>query len=217
MTGCASPISLNEKEENMIAESIAGIILYDQDNYTEALVEPTPTPTATPTPLPTIAPTTAPVNPSDNSNSQSGSKDTSTPNQQANADFVEVIGMSGITAEYTKYEIVDSFKEDAFSLQPMKGNELLVITFDISNTTKKDKNFALGDLKIDYMLDINTDTKLRPLLTLKENDLRYIDVSLKAGETKETILVFEVKQKLNMDTLNLIISRNDKTAIVKIK
>ena len=211
MTGCASAISLTDAEEDMIAQSIAEIVLYDQENYTEALIEPTPTlePTQAPTATPSVS------NDSQNVNSPSGSKDTT--NQQANSDFVTVIGMSGISAEYNKYEIVESLKDDASNVQPAKGNELMVVTFHVTNTTKKDKKFVLGDLNIDYMLDVNTDTKIRPLLTLKENDLRYIDVLLKAGETKETILVFEIKKKLKIDSLNLIISRDDKTAIVKIK
>ena len=213
MTGCASAISLTDAEEDMIAQSIAEIVLYDQENYTEALIEPTPTPTLEPTKAPTATPSVS--NNSQNVTSPSGSNDTT--NQQANSDFVTVIGMSGINAEYNKYEIVESLKDDASNVQPAKGNELLVVTFDVTNTTKKDKKFVLGDLNIDYMLDVNTDTKIRPLLTLKENDLRYIDVSLKAGETKETILVFEIKKKLKIDSLNLIISRDDKTAIVKIK
>lgn len=218
LTGCTSVIPLTEDEENMIAEYLAGVVLYDQDTYTEALVPPSPTPIPTAIPTATPTPTQSPETTKDPSNdSAQDSNNDISPNKQANADFVEVMGMSDIKVEYTGYDIKEAFTEDSFHLQASEGNKLFVIKFDVTNTSEKDKGFSLGDLDINYILDINTELNIKPLLTLKENDLRYIDTKVKSGEKIETLLMFEVKKGSKINTANLIISREDKTAIVKIK
>ncbi len=214
LTGCTSAIPLTEDEENMIAEYLAETVLYDQDTYTEALIPPSPTPIPTATPSPTQPPevTNAPT-----TSTTQNTENAISPNQQANADFVEVMGVSDIKAEYTGYDVKNGFTEEVFNLQASEGNELFVIKFDITNTSKEDKRFSLGDLDISYILDINTELNIKPLLTLKENDLRFIDMEVKAGKKIETLLIFEVKKGSKINTANLIISREDKTAIVKVK
>ncbi|MDD5934892.1 MAG: DUF5067 domain-containing protein [Clostridiales bacterium] len=214
LTGCTSAISLSEDEENMVAEYLAQVVLYDQDTYVEALVSPTPTPIPTVTPTPTQSPevTKAPSN-----TSTQGSQTGTTANQQANADYVQVMGISDLKAEYTGYEVEMAYTDASFNLQASKGNELFVVKFEITNTSKKDKEFSLGDLNINYILDINTGNNIKPLITLKDNDLRYINTKIKAGKKIEGVLMFEVKKETKVNTANLIISREDKTAIVKIK
>jgi hypothetical protein len=215
LTGCASAISLTENEENMIAEYMAKGLLDSQEEYTQALLEPTPTPEPTPEPtqppkeLATPTPVTSEPTPG-------GEPSTST-NQQANADFAQVMGMTNIKVEYTKYETVANLSESSYALEAAKGKELLVVYFDVTNTSKKALQFSLGDLDISYLLDLNMELKLKPLITSKNNDLRYIDLSIKKNETIETLLVFEVDKSVKIKDANLIISREDKTAIIKLK
>lgn len=220
LTGCTSVVPLSEDEENMIAEYMAKGVLDSQEGYTEALFTPTPTPTPTPTstpepistPIPDATLTPTPTNQPSNSGSSSSS------NQQANADFEQVMGMTNIKVEYTGYEIVESLSEGSFHLDPpTKGKQLFIVRFDVTNTSKKQIPFRLGDLNISYLLDLNINQKENPLVTLIDNDLRFIDLKIKAGETKETFVFFEIDKKLKVEQANLIISREDKTAIIKLK
>ena len=218
LTGCTNALPLTQEEEGMVAEFMAKELLESQEGYTQTLIEPTEVPeptkeashegTVTTAPTETTTPTVAPTSVSSNDDSS---------NEYANADFAQVMGMSDIDVEYIGYERVQSISDSSFNLQSKEGEEFLIVKFDVKNTSKKELLFNLSDLDISYQLDINAEDKLKPLVTLKENDLRFIDLKLKANGTKETVLMFEIDKDLKIENANLIISREDKTAIIKLK
>ena len=214
MTGCDSSRNLTENETNIIAEYVAGVVLKHDKNYKEALILPeivsedekTQTVTSTPTPTPGSNNT----QPGANANNQIG-------NTQANADFTEVIGIKGLTVEYSGYKTMDDLSDSYFTIESGSGYQLLVAKFNVKNTTKKEIDIELGSTNIVYQIDINQGIFQKPLLTFLDNDLRLIDSTVKAKDTLETVLVFKVKDDIDLDTVNVIISRGDKTAIVKLK
>lgn len=211
LTGCASSIRLTEKENNIVAEYLAGVLLSQQRSYDQALIEPTPTP------IPTVTPTpSSPEKPSTVSNNGNTSGKTGS-NVQANADFTEVIGIKNLTIEYTGYDMVNSFSDEYFSLDAAKDKQLMVIKFNVKNTSKNATKLQLTNADIQYQLDINMGTMLKPQLTFILNDLRYIDLEIEGKKTKEAIVIFEVPKKQEMKTANLIISKDEKTAIIKLK
>lgn len=212
LTGCASSIRLTEKENNIVAEYLAGVLLSQQRTYDQALIEPSPTPipVATVTPTPSI-----PEKPSANTGNASGQKPGA--NVQANADFTEVIGIKNLTIEYTSYDMVNSFSDEYFSLDASKGKQLMVIKFNVQNKSKNATKLQLTNADIQYQLDIDMGTILKPQLTFILNDLRYIDLEIGGKETKEALIIFEVPKKQEMKTANLIISKDEKTAIIKLK
>lgn len=211
LTGCANSIRLTEKENGIIAEYLAGVLLSQQKSYEQALIEPSPTPTPEPTKAP--EPTKKPTQTSGSGNSWNDYSS----NIQANADFTEVIGMKNISIEYTGYDMVNSFSDEYFSLDASKGKQLLVMKFDVKNALKKPVKLQLADANIQYQLDIDAGTMVKPQLTFMLNDLRYIDLEIGSKETKETILIFEVPKKQEIKAANLIISKENQTAIVKLK
>lgn len=212
LTGCANSIRLTENENSIIAEYLAGVLLSQQKTYDQALIEPSPTP------IPTLTPTPLEVSKSNqDSDKGSSSGSQSSSNVQANADFTEVIGIKNLTIEYTGYDMVSNFSDEYFSLDASKGKQLMVIKFDVKNTSKNAVRFQLADADIQYQLDINTGTIVKPQLTFMLNDLRYIDIEIGGKEVKETIVIFEVPKKQEIKTANLIISKDEKTAIVKLK
>jgi hypothetical protein len=219
LTGCTKALPLTEEEEGMVAELMAKELLESQEGYTQALIEPTEvpeptkavaipvtataTPTATPIPLPIVEPTKIITD------------DLS--NQKANADFAQVMGMSNIDVEYIGYERLKSLTDGSYNFQATDGKELLVVKFNVKNTSKKELQFNLTDLDISYQLDINTEDKIKPIVTLKDNDLRFIDLKINANGARETVLIFAIDESLKIDKANLIISRDNKTAIIKLK
>lgn len=220
VTGCTKALPLTEEEEGMVAEIMAKELLDSQEGYKQALVAPTEAPeptkeasqeatiTATATPTISATPTLAPTE---------GSADNDSSNQYANADFAQVIGMSNIDVEYTGYERIKSLTGSSFNLEAPEGKELLIVKFDVINTSKKKLRFNLTDVDISYQLDINMKDKLKPLVTLKDNDLRFIDLKIKANGSTEAVLIFAVDQSLKIEKANLIISREHNTAIIKLK
>lgn len=215
LTGCANSIRLTENENNIIAEYLAGVLLSHQRSYDQALIEPSPTPT--PIPVSTQTPTPTKTESSKDSSKGNTSGNQTISNVQANSDFTEVIGIKNLTIEYNDYDMVGSFSDEYFSLDASKDKQLMVIKFDVKNTSKKAIKLQLADAGIKYQLDINTGTIVNPQLTFMLNDMRYLDLEIGGNETKETIVIFEVPKKQEMKTANLIISKGEKTAIIKLK
>lgn len=221
MTGCANSTQLTDDEEDMIAEYAAGLVLKYDKKYDQALIEPTeeqeepeevvPEITPTPSPTPTPAPTKNEIT------QESGSNDKPNTNLQANADFTEVIGIKGLTIEYSGYKTVKSYSDPYFTIESEDGKQLVVVNFKVTNTAAKDIVMNLANSEIAYQLDINTGTFGKPLLTFLDNDLRFIDTTVEAKKSKDTVLIFSISEKIDMNVVNVIISRNDKTAIVKLK
>lgn len=218
MTACTTAISLEEDKEDMMAQYLAEKILYHDENYKDALLTTTPIPSPTSTsvtesitmtPTPSVDVTQAPdTNPPITQGSS---------NEQANADLTQVIGISGIEAEYIDYELVESFTENAFILEPSKGNVLFVAKINLVNATSDKIAMNLINRKIDYMLDINTEKRYRPLSTMNDNDLNMFCMDLEPAEKQSVLLIFEVPKKLDMKSINLIASSQGSAAIVKIK
>ena len=213
LSGCTSAISLTDHEENVIAEYLAGALLRSDDNYKEELIEPTPTPSLSPTVMPTPS-LTATVTP-DESNNATGSQNASELNEYANADFAQVIGMDGITTEYIKYDIISSISDGNFNVD-LKTQNMFVVSFEITNQTSEDIKFQLGQLNIAYQLNLDAKKNIKPLITIFEDDLRFIDTVVKANDSITAKVVFGVDKDLKFDTASLIISREDKTAIIKL-
>lgn len=220
LTGCASSILLTDNESDIVAEYIAGLIFKYDKNYEEVLINPeedeesnVDTVTTTPTPSPTLA--IADENKDvTNKNEASFINDS---NLQANADFTEVIGVKNLTIEYSGYEIKDSLSDTYFNIEAGDGKQLLIVKFKVKNNSKKDIALNLAKSDILYQLDINTGNFQKPLLTFLDNDLRLIDTTVKGNSTLDTVLVFSVSDKVNLDVVNVIISHAHKTAIVKLK
>lgn len=211
LSGCEKPIDLTEKEEDMVAEYIAGAVLNSQEGYKEKLISPTPVPTATPSPTPTLEASKPQGQVDDEGDSSAAS------NMQANADLTQVIDVKKVTAEYESWNIEKGYEEGGFNLEPQKGNVFVDIKFSLMNTSDHTIKINLSDKSIKYMLHINQKKKVYPSLTLLENDLQTVSCELKKGEKKEMVLVYEVSSKLKIDEMNLIAYTDAKTAIIKVK
>jgi len=93
----------------------------------------------------------------------------------------------------------------------------LVASFLAKNISDKEKTLNLSNSKVLYQLDINVGTVYKPLLTLLENDLQYIDITIGAGKNKTVLLVFEVSKDIDISNINLIASKDDRTEIIEFK
>ena len=111
----------------------------------------------------------------------------------------EVMGITDFDIQYIDYKVVAVYPEDTqdeyFSIYPDEGNELLVVSFEIKNMTDGDQLFDMHNMDVGYQLDINVGKIYKPLLTLLDNDLQFVNNTVKGQEKKNTVLVFEVPKK----------------------
>jgi len=218
LTGCIQEYSAAEQQNDAVAEYMAGLLLkYDEDyeqgltKMSEIQVESTTTDMDIDTPTPT-------ADQDDDSTVNSDGPEVVT---QKDYTLTEVIGEKDFDIQFTGYQITDTYPEDIestyFSLTPRVGNQLLVASFSVLNNTGSEKALNLSKAKIIYQLDINVGTIYKPSLTLLENDLQYIDIAIKGGKTKTVLLIFEVSKDKDIAEINLVISKDNKSEIIKVK
>lgn len=219
LTGCASSISLTDNESDIVAEYVAGLVFKFDKNYEEALIDPEEDGEENEV-VATLTPTTSPSPTSvegENVDSTKKGNSNTDANIQANSDLAEVIGFKKLSIEYSGYEVKENLSDSYFNIESGEGKKLLIAKFKLKNNTKKDVTLNLSNTEVLYQLDINTGNFQKPLLTFLDNDLRLIDTAVKANSTLDTVLVFTVPDNVNLDVVNVIISRAHKTAIVKLK
>lgn len=214
LTGCVSSISLTDNESDLVAEYIAGLMFKYDTNYEEALIPPEEEKEEV---VVTISPSPTPVLINDSDKGTTSQNENKDGNVQANVDFTEVVGVKNLEIEYGGYEVKDSISDNYFNIESGEGKSLIIVKFRLKNTSDKDINVNLTKSNIMYQLDINTGNFQKPLLTFLDNDLRMIDTTIKANSSFDTVLVFNVSEKVNLDVVNVIISHSQKTAIIKLK
>jgi len=216
LTGCIQKFDYSEEQTDTAAEYMAGLMLKYDTTYKAGLVEmkdivaeqeanATPTPNAIPN--------------STGDQNTSASDLTDAPKKEYT--LTQVIGEEGFDLQYTGYIVADTYPEDAtdayFSIPAREGNQLVVLSFQLKNKLDKKNTLDLTQADITYQLDVNVGTVYEPPFALLENNLKLIDMTLKAKEEKEVILIFEVKKDVVMNNINLMVTRDTKSEIIEIK
>lgn len=115
--------------------------------------------------------------------------------------FEVVYGGSGVYERYPK-------NEGYFSLVAGKDMKLYVIEFSIRNKGDKNKKFSQGE-GINYGLTFNGESFYKPSLTLLENDIQSIDVSVAGGKSAKGVLVFNISSKEDKNKAKLRITNKN--------
>ncbi len=220
LTGCVKEYEYTQEQSDAVAEYAAGLLLKSDDSYKEGLmtlnqvVENKPE-SAAPTPVPE-SPAKGEKSAGDTvSSSEEGDK------PQKQYSLTEVIAEKGFSLEFTDYVFVESYPEDPsetyFSITPRKGNQLIVLSFLLTNELKKDNHLNLTQADIKYQLHINSKAVYEPPFALLENNLKLIDIKLEKKEAKPVVLIFEVEKNVKITDLSLKVSREDRSMTVDIK
>ena len=220
LTGCMQKFEYSEEQTDAAAEYVAGLILrYDKDyknkliSMEEIVVQQQEAEKATATPAPGTS--------QDTDDGPTGVTENPIDAPKPEYTLSEVIDEKGFDLSYNGYTIADSYPEDItdayFSVTAREGNQLVILSFQLKNKLDKKNNLNLTKAKITYQLDVNVGTIYEPPFALLENNLKLIDMTLKEKEEKTVILIFEVKKDVEMKDINLMVTRDDRSEIIKIK
>ncbi len=226
LTGCIHEYQLSEETTDVVAEYMACSLLDHDKNYEKDLLNKEELEAAAEEDIKdTVAAEDVgqDAKPEEDADQDAQASEGEEGTTEPAEDFTitEVIGAENFDITYNNYKLCDVYPEDEtnayFSLTPLEGNQLLVASFTAENLTKKEKRLDLRKSKVDYQLDINVGTIYKPLLTLLENNLKYIDMKIGEGKKEEVLLIFEISKDIKLDDINLIISNGTKTEIIDIK
>ena len=133
------------------------------------------------------------------------------------------LGLSGVSVTYTGVVVGDVYPEvqgePVFALKAFTGNKLVVLKFDVTNTTDSDisLDMAAKDLKIKGIF--NKSIKTIAQVTLLPEALNTFKETIPAGKTVQTVLVFEMTETNanNLTSIVLEIKSSKGTNTVNIK
>ncbi len=131
---------------------------------------------------------------SDGSGSGSGSS-----NQISN--IGSFYGLDAFTVDYTGYELCDSYPNgggDMFmAMDATDGNQLLILKFNVTNSSSEDANFDMFYRSPNFNLSIDGGKNIHQQATLLLDDMAAYNGVIGAGDTEQMVLVFEVDDSIS--------------------
>lgn len=230
--GCLEVTPITDAEMDVVAEYAASLLLKYDKNYDTPLyyaenreVQLTPTPTPTEKPKnPTATPTPSAGNTtSSGNNAQGEASATPTPvplynQEETTGQLTKIINVDNVTVSCKGYELMKSVQStEYFSLVAKDGRQYVVVSFTLHNNTDSDVIFDASGKGLEYTLDVNVSERFRVSLSMLENDLQYMEITVPANKTAEAVLVFEIADT-EIDTIHLIVEdKEDNVVFVKLK
>lgn len=128
----------------------------------------------------------------------------------------ELFGMSGIEIDYVGARLAVQYAEDDYYvLYPDTGKQYLVLGLDITNTGEAVAYVNNLEKSAKFQATINGESTVSSELTLLLQDFSTFEATLKPGETRETVLLFQVPATVtSVDRLSLYAKTDDNYQII---
>lgn len=142
-----------------------------------------------------------------------------------NNDFNNFLASQGISMAYMgRYEITDSYPEGEdvnpyFTVDASNGNKLLVLHFDLANTSTSDIDVNLNTLNLRYRVSLNGGKNKFVMTTLLDNDLLSYVGTLPAGGSEDIVAICEISEAeaADIQTIDFTVRGDDFSSVVKLQ
>lgn len=226
ITGCAPTLQLTEEESREIGEYAAGLLLKYDKNYSGSLVELSEEEeeelgvSVVNEPLPEPEP--LPILPIDEGSS-SGSEGQKNVPVYSDVPVGAALQVDGFDLSFVGFEVCKTYSgaeadELAFSFEADKGKDLLLAHFAATNLSQSEATLDLVNKDEKFRLKINEDKPINNLKTMLLNDLDQIYESFEPGETRDTVVVFQIPEGSagNAVTVDMTIKFNGESFTYKL-
>ncbi len=248
LVGCGKVIDLTDEETQLIAEYAAELLLKYDINYVdridqgnekakelssealESTVEELTTEQIT-SELTTedtstekqISDESADVNtddkvPEDERKESSGDETVGT-----ESDIAVIAGIDGAKITFRNYSIVDMYpatdeQGEFIYLEASEGYQLLVLQFDVLNTTSEVVPVSLLDKELDYRIVCNGTKAANPMLTILMDDLGTLETNVEPDVPQEAVLIFQISDGMQdgLETMDLYVTYNNIENVIQI-
>ena len=221
-TGCVESIDLEKEDENMAVQYMVYSVLEHDKNYLVNL-EAGATTTKPEEEKEEETTTKAPEKEEETNGNGSNSRSTNQGTSVTTYTMGEALGIKGIDVSYTGYKVCDDYPGDAdslaFVIKAVEGKNLVVLNFDMKNTTSSDISVDIASMKTVFRGVFSNTTKTNAMVTLLPDALNTYKGTVKAGEIVKTVLIFEINEKSTLDisSITVDVKSGEKTKSVKIK
>lgn len=197
LSGCGG-IKLNEKQTAEAAEYASSLYFKYDKNYTDVLIYPEETADVE---NPTVAPESTPKVEEDQSEGAQEGQTDSTETTLAQACQAKGFSISCRSIKTTQ-EYKDSTNK-GLAVYAEKGKTIAVVTFDVTNDTNKQKRLYQLEKGIQYDLELEDGTQYTSELSLLTNDMNFLNMKFKAGETKKCVVFFQIPKNKSIKNASL--------------
>lgn len=241
LTGCIDAMpDMTEEQENMVAEYAAGLLLKYSPNYdyrlvSEREIEETiqaeneaalqkETTQIQESEMEKTEPdkTEENIQPdNDSSNEQQSVEGIEEDMFSADADIAQELGIEGLSVRYQSYEVYDTYPKEnsGFSLSAANGKKLLIVYFDVENTTDEDMQVDFNEYNIKGKVKVNDERASSVLNTMLVDDMISYIGQISAGETLQLVFATEVSEEAanEIESIKLDISGNGNSVSIPLK
>ncbi len=126
--------------------------------------------------------------------------------------LAEALGIEGADLTYDHYERAVTYPDNtelAFTMKAAPGKELLIVHFVLSNPGGSDINAYTDSSNFKVRMMVNGTDKIRGDVTFLDNDLMNYQGLLTPDAQVDSVLVFEVKEGTEINSMDLLIVDDD--------
>lgn len=214
MGGCGEePYTLTEKEEELIVSYCAHIVTKYNTYQKEGLSYVWPEEDVGDEP---VEETTASEAGTQETIPDGTPEDATATDASARATLTELFGGAGVEINYVGARLADSYMENSYYAQyPDAGKQYLVLGFDITNTGAAPVALNYLENKADFKATLNNEITRPAELTFFAEDFSTFEGTLEAGETQETVLLFQVPATVtSIDKVELVVGGDNNYQII---
>ncbi len=235
LTGCTKVIDLTDEETQLIAEYAAELLLKYDINYVDRIdegekkekellsEEMQTTQETTQMPPEQVQESTEVLEQKEEHESTESDAEEEKPVAQIETDVAKILGFEDVTITFRDYVVVDKYpatdeQGEFIYLEASQGYQLLVLQFDVKNTTSDIVNLSLIDEEVDYKIVCNETKAAKPMLTILMNDLGTYEANVQPDTQEEAVLIFQVSDGMKdiLETIDLYVTYNDSESKIQI-
>lgn len=217
--GCGdAPYDLTESEENVIVNYSAHVVTkyntYQKEGLTYVEPESTETVDADETSEP-VAEETAET--SANPGADTGSTETGIEMPvTVTATLADLFGVPGVEFTYVGARVDGSYLAgDYYAMYPDTGKVYVILGIDITNTSETPLDIDILSKIPKFTAIVNGTVKSSAEMTVLNDDFSTFQETMMAGNTRETVLIFQVPDSVTtVDSLQLYVQLDDNIQII---
>lgn len=131
------------------------------------------------------------------------------------ATLTELFGGSGVELDFVGVRLATNYVQDAYLLYPDEGKQYFVMGIDITNGGQTDTKVDYLKRNYEYEIIINDEIRSSSEITLLMQDFSTFEAILKAGETRETILLFQIPATVNsVEKVDFVVTGEESYQII---
>lgn len=237
-TACGASIpEMSEEQNAQVVEYAAGLLLKYDENYHSRLQEEEPVeaeavqteeqsvPEEQPVPEEPVAETPT----EQEADEPVVVNNSEEPEEVTYNSIEEFYGLDGLNIAYTGYELKDMYPDSAaqtdgedadmfFAMTATPGSKLLVLHFNVTNTSGQEKNLDMMSVGSKYKISINGETPKYALTTMLTNDLATYMGTLGTDAVEDMVLVSEIKEEKTSDiqSISLMMKNASENATISL-